>query len=231
MNKQNDSPVYKKVWFWLFALAAFIIFYRALDINLDTETESPSEIKGFAEEPSEGLPYGLSLITKLPKIPDSKLRDMEYMKKHLMTKEKADQIKTGMTYKEVVEIAGTDGILNRLSDAGEYVTYDFPTILYGSSVYVTFEKGIVERVREYGWEDETLITLAEYEQLEFGMSYAEVTEFLEGEGITYGKIDSKDPNLTITYHYRGVHPYRHAGVTLFFREGLLYTKEQTGLKE
>jgi|GEM_PF-637934 len=231
MNKQNNSPFYKKVWFWLLALVAFIIFYRALDINLDLETESTSEIKESAEEPSEGLPYGLALITKLPKIPDSKLSDMEYLKNHLMTKEKVDRIKKGMTYQEVVEIAGTDGILDSLSDSGEYATYDFPTILFGSSVSVTFEKGVVERVWEDDLDDETTITLDEYEKLEFGMTYAEVTEFLEGEGKSYGKINLQDPDQTITYRYKGVHPYRRAEVTLFFKKGLLYTKEQNGLKE
>ena len=119
--------------------------------------------------------------------------------KHVISELQVLQIKAGMTYTEVCELLGTEGVLSTKIGSGHYLYYlwwtDTERILR-----ITF-KNPLDRTKllpndwgvyscrlysiEFPSRTEHLAPAEKIEQIESGMTYKEVVELLGGEGILY----------------------------------------------
>ena len=154
----------------------------------------------------------------------------------LLTKEKYDKIKTGMTYEEVVEIIGSKGtVMSESGDAGSdthTVLYEFDTDGFMSAATMMFQGGKLMSKAQAGLENNTdvEITLDEYNQLVTGMSSDEVFNIIGGEGEKTSETGEEGSDYyTVMYTYQGKGSLG-ANAVLMFQGDKLQSKSQFGLE-
>lgn len=156
--------------------------------------------------------------------------------KGTLTKEKFEQIKDGMTYEEVISIIGSEGTL--LSEAGDKgtqfhtVIYEFETDGIFSSSTMMFQGGKLINKAQLGLDSssDVKITLEQFNEIQNGMTFEEVTSIFGGEGSVISESGQKGTNLhTVVYSYEGKGSLG-ANVSLMFQGNKLTNKAQFGLK-
>lgn len=154
----------------------------------------------------------------------------------VLTKEKFEQIKDGMTYEEVVAIVGAEGTV--ISETGEpgtdfhTVMYEFETDGFLSSSTMMFQGGKLINKAQIGLGDgsDIEITLDQFNQIQNGMTYEEVTNILGGEGEILSESGEKGTDFhTVIYMYQGKGDLG-ANANLMFQGNKLQNKSQFGLK-
>ncbi|SDI19810.1 Beta-lactamase inhibitor (BLIP) [Alteribacillus persepolensis] len=168
---------------------------------------------------------------------ESTSEDSAETEKGLLTEEKFEQIQSGMTYDEVVEIIGSEGEL--ISETGEEGT-EFHTEMYmwdatdsvlGNANF-TFQGSELTSKAQAGLGDssEVTITLDEFNQLENGMTTEEVFDIVGGEGELSSETGEEGTEFhTVSYTYYGENGFG-ANASLMFQGGKLMSKSQTGLE-
>lgn len=128
-HSEEKKPIYKKWWFWLIIIV--IIFVIAVSQGTSTNTTEQTSTNSESSANTE----------------DAKI-----------TLEEFNQIETGMTYEQVVEIIGTEGTVMSESD----ITGDgqYKTTIYswegegslGANANITFQSGKVVSKAQFGLE-------------------------------------------------------------------------------
>jgi Beta-lactamase inhibitor (BLIP) len=214
MGKEKvKKPFYKKWWVWVIAI---IIIFAATGGGEDDAKPTSSD-KGNKTEAKEtsGTPA----------------KDEPKESKNTISKEEFEQVKDGMTYEEVVKIVGSEGEM--LSETGEKGT-QFHTVIYswegdsgwGANANMTFQDGklMAKAQAGVGGGSDIEVTLDQFNKLENGMTFEQVTEILGGEGeLSSSAADTK------MYSYTGKGDFG-ANVILSFQGNKLINKTQMGLK-
>jgi Beta-lactamase inhibitor (BLIP) len=220
MSEKKKKPFYKKWWFWV--LAIIIVAGVAGGGGENSDQAGKSEKEQTTEK--------TTTTTATPK---------EEPKKGVVTKEKFEQIKDGMTYEEVVKIIGAEGTL--VSETGEKGTATHTAIYefegdgsFGANANFTFQGGKLINKAQFGIEDEeaskVTITKEEFDKIQNGMTYEQVKQIVGGEGHKVsetGKPGAADH--TVMYDYQGEGEIG-ANASLMFQGGKLINKSQFGLK-
>ncbi|MGM0806476.1 MAG: DUF3862 domain-containing protein [Bacillota bacterium] len=151
--------------------------------------------------------------------------------KDTISKDEFDKVQDGMTYEEVVKIVGNEGEL--LSETGEKDT-QFHTVIYswegdsgwGANANMTFQGGklMAKAQAGVGGGSDIEVTLDQFNKLENGMTFEQVTDILGGEG----ELNSAAGD-TKMYSYKGKGDFG-ANVILSFQGNKLMNKTQMGLK-
>jgi Beta-lactamase inhibitor (BLIP) len=224
MSEKKKKPFYKRWWVWV--LAIIIVAAVASGGGESSDQAEKSEKKETTEK-----------ATTTAATPKEEPKKDE--KKGVVTKEKFEQIKDGMTYEEVVKIIGAEGEL--LSETGEKGT-QFHTAIYqfegdgsfGANANFTFQGGKLVNKAQFGIKDEeaskVTITKEEFDKIQNGMTYEEVVKIVGGEGHKIsetGKPGAADH--TVMYDYQGEGEIG-ANASLMFQGGKLINKSQFGLK-
>ncbi|MDP1383004.1 DUF3862 domain-containing protein [Priestia megaterium] len=155
----------------------------------------------------------------------------------VLTKEKFEQIKDGMTYEEVVKIIGSEGEL--LSESGEKGTSLY-TVMYsfkadgsfGANSSMMFQGGKLMNKSQFGLggNSDVTITKSEFDKIQNNMSYEEVSKIVGGEGEVASESGEKGTSLhTIMISYTGEGDLG-ANASLMFQGDKLMNKTQIGLK-
>jgi hypothetical protein len=224
MSEKKKKPFYKKWWFWVIAI---IIVAVAASGGGESGEQAQKEEK---KETTETATTTTATPKEEPK---------QEEKKGVVTKEKFEQIKDGMTYEEVVKIIGAEGTL--VSETGEKGT-EFHTAIYefegdgsfGANANFTFQGGKLVNKAQFGIEDEAAskvtITKEEFDKIQNGMTYEQVVKIVGGEG--HKVSESGKPGTTehtVMYDYQGEGDLG-ANASLMFQGGKLINKSQFGLK-
>jgi Beta-lactamase inhibitor (BLIP) len=148
-----------------------------------------------------------------------------------ISKEEFEQVKDGMTYEEVVKVVGVEGEL--LSETGEKGS-QFHTIMYswegangwGANANMTFqnEKLVSKAQFGVGGGSDVEVSLEQFNKIQNGMTYEQVTEILGGEG----ELSSTAGDAKM-YSYAGKGDIG-ANAILSFQANKLINKTQMGLK-
>ncbi|WP_050615567.1 DUF3862 domain-containing protein [Bacillus testis] len=153
-----------------------------------------------------------------------------------LTKEKFEQIKDGMSYEEVTKIVGSKGtVVSESGDQGSNlhtVIYEFDTDGFMSNATMTFQGGkLINKAQVgLGGDSGAEITLEQFNAIENGMSYEEVTKIIGGEGEVLSESGEKGTNLhTVIYVYQGKGNLG-ANANFTFQGNKLVNKAQFGLK-
>jgi outer membrane protein assembly factor BamE (lipoprotein component of BamABCDE complex) len=166
---------------------------------------------------------------------ESKTKEKSADKEGVLTEEKFEKIKDGMTYEEVVEIVGSEGSL--MSETGEKGT-DFHTVMYEfdtdgflSNATMTFQGGKLMNKAQFGMGGSDVeISLEQFNQIENGMTLEEVIEIVGGEGEIVSETGEEGTDLhTVMYSYSGEGGLG-ANVSLMFQGNKLQNKTQVGLE-
>lgn len=155
----------------------------------------------------------------------------------VLTKEKFEQIKDGMTYEEVVKIIGSEGEL--LSESGEKGTSLY-TVMYsfeadgsfGANSSMMFQGNKLMNKSQFGLggNSDVTITKSEFDKIQNNMSYEEVSKIVGGEGEVSSESGEKGTSLhTIMISYTGEGDLG-ANASLMFQGDKLMNKTQIGLK-
>jgi hypothetical protein len=220
MSEKKKKPFYKRWWFWV--LAIIIVAGVASGGEESSNQAGKSEKKQTTEK--------TTTTTATPK---------EEQKKGVVTKEKFEQIKDGMTYEEVVKIIGAEGTL--VSETGEKGTATHTAIYefegdgsFGANANFTFQGGKLINKAQFGIEDEeaskVTITKAEFDKIQNGMTYEQVKQIVGGEGHKVSETGKPGtPEHTVMYDYQGEGEIG-ANASLMFQGGKLINKSQFGLK-
>lgn len=165
----------------------------------------------------------------------SKTEEKATDKEGVLTEEKFDQIKDGMTYEEVVAIVGAEGtVMSESGDKGtdfHTVIYEFETDGFMSSANMTFQGNKLLNKSQFGLGEgsEVEISLEQFNQIQNGMTYEEVVEIVGGEGEIVSESGEKGTDLhTVVYSYSG--NTMVSNVTLMFQGNKLQNKSQAGLE-
>ncbi|WP_018392482.1 DUF3862 domain-containing protein [Bacillus sp. 37MA] len=156
--------------------------------------------------------------------------------KGVLTQDKFDQIKDGMSYEEVVGIIGSEGEL--LSETGEAGT-EFHTLMYqwtssdttfGNASFMFQGGKLISKAQAgLGKSSDVKITAEEFNQIQNGMSYAEVQEIVGGAGELTSETGSEGDQFhmtMITYYGDSL----GANAILSFTADKLDSKTQLGLE-
>lgn len=178
------------------------------------KTEAPTEAEAPAEEPAEA----------------------ETAEEGVLTTEKYDQIKNGMTYEEVVAIIGSEGQI--MSETGEKGT-DFHTVMYEwetdgflSSANFMFQGGKLESKAQMGVADTDSpeVSLEQFNQVQNGMTTEEVFAIVGGEGEIQSETGEVGTDFyTVMYSYPGESGLG-SNVSFMFQGDKLQNKSQFGLE-
>lgn len=154
----------------------------------------------------------------------------------ILTTEKYDQIKNGMTYEEVVGIIGSEGQV--MSETGEKGT-DFHTVMYEwetdgflSSANFMFQGGKLESKAQMGVADSDSpeVSLEKFNQVENGMTTEEVFAIVGGEGEIQSETGEIGTDFyTVMYSYPGEGGLG-SNVSFMFQGDKLQNKSQFGLE-
>lgn len=155
----------------------------------------------------------------------------------VLTKEKFEQIKDGMTYEEVVKIIGSEGEI--LSESGEKGTSLY-TVMYsfeadgsfGANSSMMFQGGKLMNKSQFGLggNSDVTITKSEFDKIQNNMSYEEVSKIVGGEGEVASESGEKGTSLhTIMISYTGEGDLG-ANASFMFQGDKLMNKTQIGLK-
>jgi hypothetical protein len=224
MGEKKKKPFYKRWWVWV--LAIIIVAAVASGGGESSDQAKKSEKKETTET--------AATTTATPKE-----EPKQEEKKGVVTKEKFEQIKDGMTYEEVVKIIGSEGTL--VSESGEKGT-EFHTAIYefegdgsfGANANFTFQGGKLINKSQFGIEDEeaskVTITKEEFDKIQNGMTYEQVKQIVGGEGHKISETGKPGtPEHTVMYDYQGEGEIG-ANASLMFQGGKLINKSQFGLK-
>lgn len=128
-EEKEKKPIYKRWWFWLIIIVIVIAIATSQGTNTNTTEQTSANSEG-------------STMAKDTKI----------------TLEEFNQVETGMTYEQVVEIIGTEGTVMSESD----ITGDgqYKTTIYswegegslGANANITFQAGKVVSKAQFGLE-------------------------------------------------------------------------------
>jgi hypothetical protein len=221
MSEKKKKPFYKKWWFWVIAIIIVAAAASGGGGGSDDQAKKSDEKEA----------------TETASTPKEEPKQEE--KKGVVTKEKFEQIKDGMTYEEVVKIIGAEG--NLVSESGEKGT-PYHTAIYefegdgsfGANANFTFQGGKLINKAQFGIEDEAAskvtITKEEFDKIQNGMTYEQVKQIVGGEGQKIsetGKPGAADH--TVMYEYNGEGDIG-ANASLMFQGGKLINKSQFGLK-
>ncbi|BDG48752.1 DUF3862 domain-containing protein [Parageobacillus sp. KH3-4] len=218
MSEKRKKPFYKRWWFWVIAI--IIIAAAASGGGGESSDQAKNE---KSDEKS-------TITTATPK---------EEPKKGVVTKEKFEQIKDGMTYEEVVKIIGAEG--NLVSETGEKGTPTHTAIYefegdgsFGANANFTFQGGKLVNKSQFGIEDEAAskvtITKEEFDKIQNGMTYEQVKQIVGGEGHKVSETGKPGtPEHTVMYDYQGEGDIG-VNASLMFQGGKLINKSQFGLK-
>lgn len=153
----------------------------------------------------------------------------------VLTEEKFDKIKDGMSYEEVVKIIGSEGTV--MSETGEKGT-DLHTVMYefetdgafsSSTMMFQGDKLVNKSQVGLGGGSDVEITLDQFNKISNGMSLDEVIEIVGGEGEIISETGEKGTDLyTVMYSYTGDKAF--SSVTLMFQGDKLQNKSQAGLE-
>jgi hypothetical protein len=224
MSEKKKKPFYKKWWFWV--LAIIIVAGIAGGGGESSDQTKESEKKESTEK-----------ATTTAATPKEEPKKDE--KKGVVTKEKFEQIKDGMTYEEVVKIIGAEGTL--VSETGEKGTATHTAIYefegdgsFGANANFTFQGGKLINKAQFGIEDEeaskVTITKEEFDKIQNGMTYEQVKQIVGGEGHKISETGKPGtPEHTVMYDYQGEGEIG-ANASLMFQGGKLINKSQFGLK-
>lgn len=154
----------------------------------------------------------------------------------VLTKEKFEQIKDGMTYEEVTKIVGSEGtVMSESGDKGtefHTVMYEFETDGFMSSATMMFQGGKLMNKSQFGLGGGSSVemTLDQFNQIQNGMTLEEVVAIVGGEGEIVSETGEKGSDLhTVMYSYAGKGDIG-ANVSLMFQGNKLENKSQFGLK-
>lgn len=154
----------------------------------------------------------------------------------VLTKDKFEQIKDGMTYEEVKNIVGADGKV--ISESGEKgsqfytVMYEFETDGFMSNSTMMFQgdKLINKAQIGLGGGSGVKITLDQFNKIQNGMTLEQVIAIVGGEGEIISESGDKGTQLhTVMYSYQGKGSIG-ANVSLMFQGNKLQNKSQFGLE-
>ncbi|WP_346206778.1 DUF3862 domain-containing protein [Caldifermentibacillus hisashii] len=218
-KEKVKKPFFKKWWFW--AIVVIIIIGIATSGGGDdTDKAGTSQNKNKTEQTNK----------------KSDTATVEKSDEGLLTKEKFDQIQNGMTYEEVVAVVGSEGTVMSESgtkgDPAYTVIYEFETDGFMSAATMMFQdnKLINKSQAGLGGGSDVEVTLDQFNQLQNGMTYEEVTQLLGGEGEILSETGDKGTEFyTVIYSYPGKGDLG-ANVTLTFQGDKLQNKSQFGLK-
>lgn len=154
----------------------------------------------------------------------------------VLTTEKYEQIKNGMTYEEVVAIIGTEGQV--MSETGEKGT-DFHTVMYEwetdgflSSANFMFQGNKLESKAQMGVADSDSpeVSLEKFNQVQNGMTTEEVFTIVGGEGEIQSETGEAGTDFyTVMYSYPGEGGLG-SNVSFMFQGDKLQSKSQFGLE-
>lgn len=156
----------------------------------------------------------------------------------VVTKEKFEQIKDGMTYEEVVALVGAEGkLLSETGTKGDSLhtaMYEFEADGVLSNVNMTFQGEKLVNKAQFGLEGEdskgVSITIDEFNKIQNGMTYDQVKEIIGGDGdITSETGEAGTSMHTVMYEYPGEGGLG-ANASLMFQGGKLMNKSQFGLE-
>lgn len=164
---------------------------------------------------------------------ETKTEPKKEEKKGVLTKEKFDKIKEGMSYKEVADIVGAEG--NVVSETGEEGTdihtimYEFDTDGFLSNSTMMFQGGKLINKSQVGLGgSDTEISLDQFNKIKNGMSLEEVIKIVGGEGEIISESGEKGTEYhTVMYSYNGKN--LASNVSLMFQGDKLQNKTQVGL--
>ena len=147
-----------------------------------------------------------------------------------LTEEKYNNIKTSMTYDEVVDIIGEEGTnISESEIAGiKTIIYEWTSSEKWGNATITFQDGKVVNKAQFGVSsgDNVEITLEQYNSIETGMTYDDVVALLGGEGSLISDTELAGSTSQI-YMWKGKSIGSNANVT--FSDGKVMAKAQTGL--
>ncbi len=149
-----------------------------------------------------------------------------------MTEEKYERIQNDMSYSELVDLIGCEGILAAESEnAGVKTTmYEWTAddgwgtaivVLQDDKVINKSQTGITDTVQT------AVITIQQYEQIEEGMTYEKVVEIIGGEGEAISESNTEEA-VTVVYMWEGSDGISNAIITFF--NDVVFSKAQTGLQ-
>lgn len=154
----------------------------------------------------------------------------------ILTEEKFNKIKNGMTYDEVKGIIGSEGTV--ISESGDQGT-EFHTVIYEwktdglfSNANFTFQGGKLLNKSQIGVTESSDVTVSldEFNQIKNGMTYEEVVKIIGGEGNMLSESGDKGTDFhTAIYDYKGEGDFG-ANANFTFQGGKLQNKSQFGLK-
>ena len=154
----------------------------------------------------------------------------------VLTSEKYDQITSGMSYEEVVEIIGSEGtVMSETGEAGSEfhtVMYEWDTDGFMSAANFMFQGNKLQSKSQIGVSDSESpeVSIDQFNQISNGMTTTEVFEIVGGEGEIISESGEKgDPYHTVMYSYPGSSGLG-SNVTLMFQGDKLESKSQFGLE-
>lgn len=153
----------------------------------------------------------------------------------VLNSEKFDQIKSGMTYEEVVKVIGSEGqVMSETGDPGtefHTVIYEWETDGFMSSANITFQGNKMMNKAQVGVSDTDSpeITLDQFNQISNGLTLEEVIAIVGGEGEVISESGEAGTDLhTVMYSYPG--DSLASSVSLMFQGNKLQSKSQFGLE-
>lgn len=219
---KNEKAFYEKWWFWVIML---IFFLGIIGSNSTDTTEEPQEnnvnevTKEISSSPTES----------------KKEKQSSSANEQQITKEQFEQLHNGMTLEEVLNIIGSEGeVISESGTKGErghYITYEYSGDDY-ASVTLMFEDNVLISRSQFGlgFDSDIEVTVDQFNELQTGMTYEEVTKLLGGEGELVSEFGLEDDRYySAMYAYPGKGD-KYAEVTLTFENGRLENKSQYGLK-
>lgn len=149
-----------------------------------------------------------------------------------INEQKYEQIKNNMTYRELVELIGSEGRLT-----AESQTQGVQTAMYewtaedgwGTVIIVLQDDKVINKSQTGIAADVQTapITLAQYEQIEEGMTYDKVVEIIGGDGEAISESNAEEA-VTVVYIWKGSDGISNATITFF--NNAVFSKAQYGLQ-
>ncbi len=229
MEKKKKKSIFKRWWFWLIVI--IIIIGAASggggeesDKTAEPANSNTSETKADENKKSDN------------KVEEPKEEPKKEAKDGVLTEEKFNQIKSGMTYEEVKNIIGSEGSV--VSESGDKGT-EFHTVIYEwetdgifSNANFTFQGDKLMNKSQIGVTDSSgaTVTKEEFDKISNGMTYEQIVEIIGGEGDILSESGNEgDQFHTVIYMYNGEGDLG-ANANFTFQGGKLQNKTQMGLK-
>ncbi|MEH7354031.1 DUF3862 domain-containing protein [Neobacillus drentensis] len=231
-KEKVKKSIFKKWWFWV--VVVIIIGAIATNGGEDSTEKSSSEPKSEVKKVKETSSKSADTEKKTE---TPKKEEKPAAKKGVLTKEKFEQIKDGMTYEEVVAIVGSEGTV--LSESGEKGT-DLHTVMYefeadggfGANANMMFQGNKLINKAQFGLgggDSGVEITKEEFDKIQNGMTYEEVQKIIGGEGEVISESGEKGSDIhTIMIQYNGKGGLG-ANANFMFQGNKLQNKAQYGL--